>query len=103
MDHPRLYVQMYIINPMLVVEKTCLMMPNPDKPYALFRMQHLELIYSNLYTKNEMTFEMGYTKVSNRLGNTVIISCYRKDQLEHQNKNCMTMKDGYGHSARSNF
>ena len=64
-------------------------MANADKPYTLFRMQHLELIDSNVANKNELTIEMDNTKVSNWLGNTTIISCYRKDQLEHQNKNCM--------------
>ena len=68
-------------------------MANPDKPYTLFKMQHLELIDSNVDNKNELTIEMGNTKVSHWLGNTIIISCYRKDQLEHQNKNCMTMRD----------
>ena len=93
MEDPRLFVQMYKINPTLVVEKTSLMMAIPDKPYTLFRMQHLELIDSNVDNKNEVTIEMGNTKMSNWFGNTIIISCNRKDQLEHQNKNCMAMRD----------
>ena len=82
-EDPRLFVQMYKINPTLVVEKILLMMAYPDKPYNLFRTQHLELIDYNVYNKNELTIEMGNTKVSNWLGNTIIILRYRKDQLEH--------------------
>ena len=80
MKDPRLFVQMYKINPTLVEEKLSLMMSNPDKPYTLFRTQHLELIDSNVDKKSELTIEIGNTKLSNWLGNTIIISCYRKDQ-----------------------
>ena len=93
MEDPRLFMQNHKINPTLVVEKTSLMMANPDKPYTLFRMQHLETIDNVVNNRNEFTIDMGNNKVSNWLGNTIIISCYRKDQLEHQNKNCMTLRD----------
>ena len=56
---------MYKINPLLVVEKTSLMMGNPDKPYTLFRMYDLELIDSSVDNKNELTIEMGNTKELN--------------------------------------
>ena len=62
MEDPRLFVQIYKINPTLVVEKTSLLMANPDKPYTLFKMQHLELIDSNVDNKNELTIEMGNKK-----------------------------------------
>ena len=83
MENPRLFVQMLKINPTLVVEKPSLMKANPDKPYTLFRMQHLELIDSNVNNKNELAIEMGNTKVPNWLRSTIIISCYRKYQLEY--------------------
>ena len=73
MEDPRLFVQMYKIDPTFVVEKTSLMMANPDNSYTLLRMQHLELIDSNVDNKNELTIEMVNTKVSNWLGNTITI------------------------------
>ena len=54
MEDPRFFVQMYKINPTLVMEKKSLMMANPDKPFTLFRMQHLELIDSNVDNKNKL-------------------------------------------------
>ena len=104
MEDPRLLVQMYKINSTLVVEKTSLMMANPDKPYTMFRMQHLELIDSNSGRQKRIDDRNGQHQSVELVGEYHHHFLLSKKSIETSKQKLHDdERYGYGCSARSDF